>query len=801
MEASSMDDILRDLTTAQRSAVTHIHGPQLILAGPGSGKTRVVTHRIAHMLDQGIPPWNITALTFTNKAADEMRRRLDKLAPGKPVWMGTFHRFCAQMLRRNASLVGLKENYSILDTSDSNQLLKRAIDLAGVSTSHTSPEKIGSAIGRFKNRLVLPEMLEGQSLAANEHVAARVYGPYQQLLLTSNAVDFDDLLLHVACLLRDNPELRSDLDSKNRFILVDEYQDTNLAQYAIVRALSIDHPNLSVTGDPDQSIYGWRGADVSNILSFEKDYGDVHVVRLEENYRSTPEILNVADTLIRNNTRRKAKDLFTSNPSGPPVALRMYRDNYHEADDIAEQIATRMATGDIKPGDVAIFCRMNSLTRSFEHAFQARQIPYQIVNGTEFYKRKEIKDILAYLHLVNNSGNDVAFARVINTPPRGIGAKTLKTLTAHADRHRIPLLEAAREVHTLESISARYQKKVAEFVSLYEKLCLKATADVADFIEYLVAEIDFRKHLEQSSDDAIDNSRIDNVDELISAASEFDMNNGADASLELFLERVALVSDSDAFENDGNRVSIMTLHAAKGLEFPVVYLIAIENNVLPHQRSTESAMQMEEERRLLFVGITRAERELQLSYVKHRMTRGRPMPMAPSFFLMELPRDSMKMVDAIDPADHLFGHDDINQDPGGSHYDSSGDDAGGYPSSWDFDDSSQVDDFPQDDSNVDTRRGDRSGGAGSRNVREPAIQMSGLKTASEMLAKRDAGQLAGNNFHPGTRVSHPKYGEGQVMTVSGRADKQTAKVKFDIGHVQSFILRFAPLEVVEGESV
>lgn len=792
-----MDAIVRDLTDAQRSAVTHIHGPQLILAGPGSGKTRVVTHRIAYMLSQGIPAWNITALTFTNKAADEMRKRIERLAPGQPVWMGTFHRFCAQLLRRHASLVGLKENYSILDTSDSKQILKRAIEAAKVSTSHTSPEKIGATISRFKNRLVLPEMLEGQSLGANEHVAMRVYAAYQQQLLIANAVDFDDLLLHSACMLRDNPELRTDLDSKHRFIMVDEYQDTNLAQYAIVRSLSIDHPNLSVTGDPDQSIYGWRGADISNILGFEKDYTQVQTVRLEENYRSTPEILHVADTLIRRNSRRKSKELFTNNPSGPPVTLRMYQDSYQEADDIAAQVAMNVGRGDIRPGDVAIFCRMNSLTRAFEHAFNAHAIPYQIVNGTEFYQRKEVKDVLAYLHLLNNPGNDVAFTRVINVPTRGIGAKTLKDLTAHADRYRMPLLEAAREAHSIKTLSARYQKKVVEFVELYDELAAHAMLPVPDLLELLLDRTRYREYLELMSDDEADNDRVANVDELVSAARDFDDRQQDEATLEGFLEQVALVSDSDAWDDAGDRVSIMTLHAAKGLEFPHVYVIAVESRLLPHERSMESEAQLEEERRLLFVGITRAERYLQLSYAKQRMFRGMHSTMAPSSFLMELPRDAMNLVNTPDPADYFHGGgDEYNQDAG-------------YPDAWDVEEdfvatpsqSAGVDDFdicqlPTDDQVGEIESGENRGGEFGVVKERPSLSIAGIKTASEMLQRRDSGSLPGDSLTAGMRVSHPKYGEGEILIVSGRAEKRTAKVRFDIGHVQSFILKFAPLEKV-----
>src|SRR6056297_3976931 len=505
-----MTAITENLTDAQREAVEHIQGPMLILAGPGSGKTRVVTHRIANLLHEGIPAHKIAALTFTNKAADEMRLRLRTIAPGQDVWMGTFHRFCARLLRKYATMVGLGENYSIYDTADSKQAMKRAVEAAKVSTSHTSPEQIASVISRAKNRLVTPEMMQGQSLRHNETVAARVYPVYQQQLLLANAVDFDDLLFHVARLLRENPELRAELDQRFEYIMVDEYQDTNLAQYAIVRSLSIDYPNLSVTGDPDQSIYGWRGADLNNILDFEKDYPSVTTVRLEKNYRSTPNILRVADQLIRHNRRRKQKQLFTDNPEGDAVILRMFETGIHEAESIADEIVTAIATKTARPNDFAIFCRMNSLTRSLEHALRSHGLPYQIINGLEFYQRREIKDLLAYLHLINNPAHDVALTRIINRPTRGIGAKTVQRLQQFADANRIPMLEAARRADEIDTLPARSASKVKQFVAMFDRLSLKATAVLEDLLLYLLEETTYRKHLEKTSVDEQDNSPLAN---------------------------------------------------------------------------------------------------------------------------------------------------------------------------------------------------------------------------------------------------------------------------------------------------
>ena len=411
-----MKDLFLGLTDAQREAVEHVEGPLLILAGPGSGKTRVVTHRIAHMLSQGIPAAQILALTFTNKAADEMRSRVEWLAPGRPVRLSTFHRFCARLLREYASLVGLRDNYTIYDTSDSLQALRRVIDELNIDATHFTPQQIAAAISAAKNRLVTAEQYAARPGSPIGSFVARIYPAYQARLLASSAVDFDDLLLHTVALLHGNAEVRAELDARFRYVMVDEYQDTNLAQYEIVRALSADYRNLAVTGDPDQSIYGWRGANLSNILEFEKDFPETRVVRLEQNYRSTKRILSVAAQLIAHNRRRKPKDLFTENREGDPVRLTRYATQQNEAETIAARIAAEIRAARRRPLDFAIFYRVNALSRVLEFALRDQGIPYQIVNGLEFFQRKEIKDVLAYLLLLNNRRDDVAFQRVINTP-------------------------------------------------------------------------------------------------------------------------------------------------------------------------------------------------------------------------------------------------------------------------------------------------------------------------------------------------------------------------------------------------
>ncbi|MEM6470966.1 MAG: UvrD-helicase domain-containing protein [Planctomycetota bacterium] len=774
-------ELFRDLTEPQVEAVKHVDGPMLILAGPGSGKTRVVTHRIANLLFEGVPSWQIAALTFTNKAADEMRNRVEQLVPGQKVWMGTFHRFCAQLLRRYAQMVGLAENYSIYDTSDSKLAMKRAIEAAGVSTTHASPDQIANVISRAKNKLVTPDVMIGQRLSPKETVAARVYPVYQQQLLTANAVDFDDLLLHVANLLRQNPELRGELDERFRYILVDEYQDTNLAQYAIVRALSINHPNLSVTGDPDQSIYGWRGADVNNILDFEKDYPSVKTVRLEQNYRSTPNILRVADQLIRHNRRRKQKDLFTSNDEGSPVILRLFETGYDEADSIADEIVSSIASEQARPNDFAVFCRMNSLTRSLEHSFRARGIPYQVVNGVEFYQRKEIKDVLAYLHLINNPAHDVALGRVINTPTRGIGNKTVERLRDFADQHRIPLLEAARRAGEVTELAKRSSTMVGRFIEIYDRIATKATASLEEILRFLLSESGYLESLEKNSVESDDTSPLANVEELISAAVDFDRRHPDDGSLEAFLEQVALVSDTDAFEESDERVTLMTLHASKGLEFSRVFIVGVEDELLPHYRSKQDDSEFEEERRLFFVGMTRAQKWLQISCCKKRMVRGDNRPVIPSPFLNELPLEEMERVE-LRPRRDWFD-DDIDQcgpddwDLPEIQLDSSSDDS--------FDFGANVDELNENPAPFERPQTERKS--------KKAVPNIGSLTTGSDLAQGSRTPITA--YQEGTQVRHYDYGEGIIIAVTGRGPKRMARVQFDDGE-HNFRLAFAKLELV-----
>ncbi|MCL2349096.1 MAG: UvrD-helicase domain-containing protein [Planctomycetaceae bacterium] len=631
--------LLDGLNLPQQEAVQHKDGPLLVLAGPGSGKTRVVTHRIAWLLQNGVRGHRILALTFTNKAADEMKLRLESLSPHSAVWIGTFHKFCSWVLRQYAKHVGLEPHFSIYDTNESKKLLDNVLGQTRLPPGINSGQ-IASAIGWAKNSLTLPSQYVARQGHLLGSIVEDVYPAYQEALKRANAVDFDDLLLHVAVMLKNHAEIRETLDHRFRYILVDEYQDTNLAQYAIARMLSVDERNLAVTGDPDQSIYGWRGANIRNILDFEKDFEDVKIIRLEQNYRSTKRILSAASEVIQYNVHRKKKELFTDNPEGVPVRVLRCYNQQEEAESIAGEIANEVAAGKRRPKDYAIFYRMNALSRNLEHALRRMNVPFQLVRGLEFFNRKEIKDIVAYLQLFYNKSDTVAFLRIINEPRRGIGNTTVARIENHAYRLGLSHFEAARDAGRIPQLSAKARKSVLDFVKMFD---LFGRTDNGKIETLITAILDATQYDAQfaESDDEEDQQRLANIEELLSEAKEFDRQYEGDSPLETFLEQVALASDVDAWDDDSDRVSLMTLHAAKGLEFPVVYLIAVEEGMLPHDRSSNDPMQLEEERRLFFVGMTRAEEELRLSRTQYREFRGSCNVSILSRFLMELPQDEI----------------------------------------------------------------------------------------------------------------------------------------------------------------
>lgn len=773
--------LLDSLTPPQREAVEHRDGPLLILAGPGSGKTRVITHRIARMLAGGVPARQILALTFTNKAADEMRQRVEQLAPGEPVWMSTFHRFCSRLLRGNAAMVGLEDNFTIYDTSDSRQLLRRVMEEAGVDPAHYTPERIAHALSWAKNNLILPAEYTPRSGHPLGHIVQKVYPLYAERMLRANAVDFDDLLLHVATMLRGSPEIRSTLDARYRYILVDEYQDTNLAQYSIVRALSIDYPNLAVTGDPDQSIYGWRGANLKNILDFEQDFPEVRVVKLERNYRSTKAILRAADALIGHNRRRKQKALYTENDEGRPVSLISYTTGQDEAELIAERIADDIRAGKRRPRDFAIFYRVNALSRSLEFALRQHGIPYQMVNGLEFYQRKEIKDVLAYLRLVNNPRDDNALLRIINTPPRGIGKTTIDRLLAHAAERRLPLLEGARESGLIAGVAKRAAVAVARFVAMIDRMALLAAAPVEEILGHILSESGYRALLEQSEDEE-DQERLANLEELLTAARQFDERHAGENSLESFLEEASLVADVDAWDADTDRATLMTLHASKGLEFPVVFIIALEEGLIPHERSRSDDDSVEEERRLLFVGMTRAKDELQLSLGQYREFRGQRRMTIPSPFLLELPRDELRMI-GFGPS--TAGEYRMRRSPDDVDHGDAGE--GIEPEHLDAD----ALDFDVHDIHADAPP---TADAGKP---EPAIT---LATAAELgdAALPAGAAVSPDEFAHGQVVRHPQYGLGKIIALSGAGPRRVATVAFaSTAGQKKFVLSQSPLRPVK----
>lgn len=811
--------ILGSLNAAQRKAVTHVEGPLLTLAGPGSGKTRVVTHRIANLLEQGISAYSILALTFTNKAAQEMKGRLKNLCGDEPVWLGTFHGYCARFLRRYGRMVGISENFSIFDADDAKKAMQHAIVAAEVSLTHLNIGEIVKGISSLKNRVVTPEMLQGENHSSKDKVLAKVYPVYQKFLLQNNAVDFDDLLMHTASILRSSPDLRSELDSKHRYILVDEYQDTNLAQYQIVRALSYDYPNLNVTGDPDQSIYGWRGADISNILNFERDYPNVVTVRLEQNYRSTPEVLSIADALISCNTRRKAKQLIPTRESGPPVRLYSYASARDEADNIADQIVAAILDKTAKPKDFAILYRTNAHSRLLEAALLRRKLNYQLIGGFRFYHREEIKDLLAYLRLVHNPTDDISFERIINVPTRGLGEKSLAKVTELARSKDIPMLVALRAVVEHGLMSKKATSGARQFLALYDELMHLSRGPLSVMIQQLVLKTDYVAYLSARKTETPDESIQGNINELIADAAEVDRQDIDGNAIERFLEQVTLISDADGITDQDNKVTLMTLHSAKGLEFDNVFIIAVEQEILPHKRSMYDAAQMEEERRLFFVGITRARNRLQLSIAKSRGFGSSRMS-CPSSFLMELPRAEMEIVDLSEPfaGDEDYDNGDFGDAADGEWEEQSflhkrpkskGLAAKQLPpkieSSPDWEVSQESNETNDSMDVLLDERGhselapsvsasdDLGTFAKKLESLNRKIPAGALKSASQVTAAMTQDGIPVDRFEAGDMVVHPSYGTGTITSVEGRGLRRMARVVFLEGESKSFQLSKAHL--------
>jgi DNA helicase-2/ATP-dependent DNA helicase PcrA len=634
-----LDPILMNLNPPQAEAVQHGDGPLLILAGAGSGKTRVVTRRIAYLIARhDVPPWNILAVTFTNKAASEMKKRVEELLGGRAtaVALGTFHSTCVRILRKWHDEVGLRSSFVIYDDADQLNLIRDCLKGLNLSERTMSPRGVAARISRAKNELQTPG--EYAALAGDfaEERTAKVYSLYQDRLRASHAVDFDDLLMLVVLLFRDRPHVLTHYQTLWRHVLVDEYQDTNHAQYQIVNFLTREHGNLTVVGDDDQSIYRWRGADLNNILEFERDHPGCRVIKLEQNYRSTQTILDAAGGVVAKNRGRKGKTLWTENPAGEAVVVYQARDEMAEAEFVAKNVRALAAENGHTLDDFAVFYRTNAQSRVLEDALRRDLTPYTIVGGLRFYERKEVKDLLAYLRLVANPDDAQSFKRVVNAPPRGIGNVTVEKLEGLAVAERVSIWEACARIKERKLLGPKVMKAVEGLVALIEaaRRKLDVTA-VPDLILELMETTGYLADLKNEGTIEAE-SRMENLQELVSAARDF-LSKSEDPSLQAFLDSVALIADIDQMAEGAGAVTLMTLHSAKGLEFPVVFMTGMEEGIFPHSRSLSDDAELEEERRLCYVGMTRARERLYLSAAMSRRVYNSDNYNLPSRFLDEIP--------------------------------------------------------------------------------------------------------------------------------------------------------------------
>lgn len=633
-------DIFDGLNQAQKKAVEHTDGALLIMAGAGSGKTRVLTCKIAYLLQKGISPYHILAITFTNKAAAEMRDRADMMIgdAAKNVWLSTFHSFCARVLRMEIEHTGkYKKNFTIYDTADSQTLIKNCLKELNLDEKQYTPYGIQAAISNAKNIMLTPEAFAQQAGDFFEQKTAEIYAMYQKYLLANNALDFDDLLMVAVELLEQSKEVREKYQERFRYILVDEYQDTNGAQYRLTKILAAKYRNLCVVGDADQSIYGWRGADIRNIMDFEKDYPEAAVIKLEQNYRSTQNILAAANAVIANNANRKPKELWTENPQGDKIAVYEAFNERDEARYIAENAIKQNTIFNTSYNDMAVLYRTNAQSRSLEEGFMRAGVPYTMVGGLKFYDRKEIKDIMAYLKVIFNPADRVSLMRIINVPKRGLGTTTLNKINEFAAANNIGVFDAVSSTDDIPGLTTKARTTLAAFSEfIFKMMAAQTDLPVHEFIQLVMDESGYM--LELQAEQKIENeTRIENLKELLSVAGNFEKENEENPSLENFLNSVSLIADIDNADFDEDKVTLMTLHAAKGLEFPVVFMAGMEEGLFPHSRTLMNEDEIEEERRTCYVGITRAQRKLYLTNAKSRTIYGRTVMYQPSRFLKEIP--------------------------------------------------------------------------------------------------------------------------------------------------------------------
>jgi len=636
-----MNLLLTGLNKEQQQAVQHTEGPLLILAGAGSGKTKVLTVRIAHLLAQGVNPYEILAITFTNKAAKEMKSRVEGLVGdvANRIWLSTFHSFCAKFLRFEIdSFLGYNSNFTIYDTSDSQAVIKAALKALNLDDKYYPVGAMIAAISDAKNKLLFASDFRKQARDFYQQKVADVYEYYERELRKNNALDFDDLLLVAVKLLQSNATVLDKYSHRFRYVMIDEYQDTNHAQYLLAKLLASHWKNIAVVGDADQSIYAWRGADIQNILDFEKDYPNCTSIKLEQNYRSTKIILDAANAVIDNNEGRPEKNLWTDKIEGAKIQHFTAQSEHEEAAFIGDTIAKKHDIHDVPYGDMAILYRTNAQSRVLEEALIKRALPYTMVGGTKFYDRKEIKDVLAYLRVLYNPFDDLSLLRIINVPKRSIGATTVAKLQEYARANGTSLFMTLTQLHLIDSIKGKTKEKLEEFgILIFTLVSEMENRTVLDILESILDRTGYLAQLEESTDPQ-DQARAENIGELLSVAKDFQDTNPS-GTVEDFLEQVALVNDVDSFEQEEAKVTLMTLHAAKGLEFPIVFLCGLEEGLFPHSRTLMNSEEIEEERRLAYVGITRAEKELYISNATTRTVFGRTSSYLPSRFIDEIPEE------------------------------------------------------------------------------------------------------------------------------------------------------------------
>ena len=735
--------LFQGLNKEQAEAVSTINGPMLILAGAGSGKTKVLTCRVAYLLQQGVRPYRILAITFTNKAAAEMRERVDKMAgpAAKDVWLFTFHAFCARILRFDIDKLGdYSNNFAIYDTTDTKNLIKQILKEMNLDEKRFPPASIISQISNAKNKLQTPEAYWREASDFFSQQVAKIYVAYQEKLRANNAVDFDDLLLLTLQLLQSNAEVREKYQNKFDYLMVDEYQDTNHAQYLLTKVLAGKHKNICVVGDADQSIYGWRGADIQNILDFEKDYPDAKLVKLEQNYRSTEVILDAANAVIKNNSGRKPKNLWTDKGTGTKITYFRAIDERDEARFVIEQMQELQTKENAKLGDMAVLYRTNTQSRVFEEMLIKSGISYSIVGGTKFYERKEIKDIISYMRLIYNPNDSLSLLRVINVPRRGIGDATLGRLQAYASENNETLFNVISNASVVPGLSSRFVGKLDELAAVLFELMGDATdLPVKQFITNVMNKTGYLEELENSRS-AQDQSRIENLKELLSVAEDFEdkaRRNNEEPTLENFLADVALVADIDDADLEDDSVTLMTLHSAKGLEFPTVFLVGMEEGIFPHARTLLDENEIEEERRLCYVGITRAEKHLYLSNARMRMIFGHTVSYPPSRFLDEVP--------------FALKEEFVRPTP---------------------------------------QRVVVQNTTGQRMERQQSSNWFN-KTKFDFTPK---GTSISDTFHAGDKVQHKKWGAGTVVAVKDSGDGQEVKVAFAGAGIRSLLTKYAALE-------